>query len=96
MKTTVIGAYPKPNYLKITDWFNATGGTDTANPTKLYASGGGARVPLLQFISNLLKIPIENSSMKDSTAFGLYKLLNPNYNYPNIKSNQIFFPSKIA
>ena len=36
MLTTVIGAYPKPDYLKITDWFNATGGTDTANPTKLY------------------------------------------------------------
>ena len=25
MLTTVIGAYPKPNYLKITDWFNAKG-----------------------------------------------------------------------
>ena len=36
MITTVIGAYPKPNYLKITDWFNAQGGTDTANPTKYY------------------------------------------------------------
>ena len=36
MITTVIGAYPKPNYLKITDWFNAQGGTDTANPTKFY------------------------------------------------------------
>ena len=36
MLTTVIGAYPKPDYLKITDWFNAIGGTDTANPTKLY------------------------------------------------------------
>ena len=36
MLTTVIGAYPKPNYLKITDWFNAEGGTDTANPTELY------------------------------------------------------------
>ena len=36
MLTTVIGAYPKPDYLKITDWFNAAGGTDTANPTKLY------------------------------------------------------------
>ena len=36
MKTTVIGAYPKPNYLKITDWFNAKDGTDTANPTQLY------------------------------------------------------------
>ncbi len=36
MLTTVIGAYPKPNYIKITDWFNATGGTDTEYPTKFY------------------------------------------------------------
>ena len=36
MITTVIGAYPKPKYLKITDWFNAQGGTDTKNPTKYY------------------------------------------------------------
>ena len=36
MLTPVIGAYPKPEYLKITDWFNAKGGTDTANPTELY------------------------------------------------------------
>ena len=36
MITTVIGAFPKPNFLKITDWFNAKGGTDTANPTKYY------------------------------------------------------------
>ena len=36
MLTTVIGAYPKPDYIKITDWFNATGGTDTEYPTKFY------------------------------------------------------------
>ena len=36
MITTVIGSYPKPDYLKITDWFNAAGGTDTENPTKYY------------------------------------------------------------
>jgi len=36
MLTTVIGAYPKPLYLKLTDWFNAKGGTDTSSPTKLY------------------------------------------------------------
>ena len=36
MITTVIGAYPKPSYLKITDWFNADGGTDTSNPTSKY------------------------------------------------------------
>ena len=27
MLTTVIGAFPKPSFLKITDWFNASGGT---------------------------------------------------------------------
>ena len=36
MLTTVIGAYPKPSFLKLTDWFNAKDGTDTANPTELY------------------------------------------------------------
>ena len=36
MLTTVIGAFPKPSFLKITDWFNTSGGTDTANPTKFY------------------------------------------------------------
>ena len=36
MLTTVIGAFPKPSFLKVTDWFNASGGTDTANPTKFY------------------------------------------------------------
>ena len=36
MLTTVIGAYPKPKYLKITDWFSASGGTDTEYPTKFY------------------------------------------------------------
>ena len=36
MLTTVIGAYPKPKYLKLPDWFNADGGTDTQHPTKDY------------------------------------------------------------
>jgi len=36
MLTTVIGAYPKPSYLKLPDWFNADGGTDTEYPTKDY------------------------------------------------------------
>tara|TARA_B100000686_G_scaffold192700_1_gene199396 strand:+ start:5860 stop:6942 length:1083 start_codon:yes stop_codon:yes gene_type:complete len=37
MLTTVIGAYPKPEYLNITDWFRAKGGTDTEYPTKFYS-----------------------------------------------------------
>ena len=36
MLSTVIGSFPKPSYLNITDWFKADAGTDTAYPTKLY------------------------------------------------------------
>ena len=31
--TTCIGAYPKPDYVKLPDWFNAAEGCDTADPT---------------------------------------------------------------
>tara|TARA_B100002003_G_scaffold164014_1_gene152249 strand:- start:238 stop:1287 length:1050 start_codon:yes stop_codon:yes gene_type:complete len=34
--TTVIGAYPKPSFLQLPDWFNAEGGTDTLKPTVDY------------------------------------------------------------
>lgn len=34
MLTTVIGAYPKPQYLNIPDWFRSAEGTDNATPTK--------------------------------------------------------------
>jgi 5-methyltetrahydropteroyltriglutamate--homocysteine methyltransferase len=34
--TTTIGAYPKPDYVKITDWFKL--GMDTPDPTKDYAA----------------------------------------------------------
>ena len=36
MITTVIGAFPKPSFLKLPDWFNIEGGTDTKYPTKKY------------------------------------------------------------
>ena len=36
MLTTVIGAYPKPSFLQLPDWFNAEGGTDTLKPTVDY------------------------------------------------------------
>ena len=36
MITTVIGAYPKPSFLQLPDWFNADGGTDTNHPTENY------------------------------------------------------------
>ena len=36
MITTVIGAYPKPSFLELPDWFNTEGGTDTEKPTIFY------------------------------------------------------------
>ena len=36
--TTTIGAYPKPDYVPISDWFTAADGTDTAEPTEAYAA----------------------------------------------------------
>ncbi len=32
--TTTIGAYPKPDYVKLPDWFNTPDGPDTSNPTE--------------------------------------------------------------
>ena len=55
MLTTVIGAYPKPNYLKITDWFNASGGTDTEYPTKFYE--GEIKKWAIMLKSYLIKLP---------------------------------------
>ena len=36
IKTTCIGAYPKPDYLKLPDWFNHPAGPDTSDPTALW------------------------------------------------------------
>ncbi|MEE8366049.1 MAG: 5-methyltetrahydropteroyltriglutamate--homocysteine methyltransferase [Gammaproteobacteria bacterium] len=36
IKTTCIGAYPKPDYVKLPDWFNHPDGPDTADPTALW------------------------------------------------------------
>ena len=33
LKTTCIGAYPKPDFVKLPDWFNIPAGPDTVNPT---------------------------------------------------------------
>ena len=37
LTTTCIGAYPKPDFVKLPDWFNHPEGPDTANPTELWA-----------------------------------------------------------
>ena len=43
--TTCIGAYPKPGYVKLPDWFNIPAGPDTANPTKGWAQALKAMGP---------------------------------------------------
>ena len=35
--TTCIGAYPKPEYVRLPDWFNSADGPDMADPTKMWA-----------------------------------------------------------
>lgn len=34
IQTTCIGAYPKPDFVKLPDWFNLPAGPDTADPTR--------------------------------------------------------------
>jgi 5-methyltetrahydropteroyltriglutamate--homocysteine methyltransferase len=38
LQTTTIGAFPKPVYVPITDWFQGEEGPDTVNPTEGYAA----------------------------------------------------------
>ncbi len=38
LKTTTIGAFPKPDYVPITDWFQGPEGPDTVDPTAGYAA----------------------------------------------------------
>ncbi len=40
--TTCIGAYPKPSFLELPDWFNIPAGPDTANPTKSWLAAMAA------------------------------------------------------
>ena len=35
IKTTCIGAYPKPGFVALPDWFTTSAGTDTSDPTKM-------------------------------------------------------------
>lgn len=66
-----------------------------SKPNILTAAGGGARNPLLQFIADLTGLPVGHSAMKDRTAYGVYKLLNPNYQSDASKNmDQIFSPEQ--
>jgi 5-methyltetrahydropteroyltriglutamate--homocysteine methyltransferase len=42
LKTTCIGAYPKPDYVRLPDWFNIAAGPDTVDPTRQWAAAMAA------------------------------------------------------
>ena len=44
-------------------------------PDHIFASGGGGRPPLFQFIADLIRIPVIQGTMKDRTALGVHALL---------------------
>jgi glycerol kinase len=57
------------------------------------ASGGGAKKPLLQFISDITGKSIGHSSMKDRTAYGVYKILSGNeFQEDKFESDHILRP----
>ena len=50
LRTTTIGAFPKPDYLSLPDWFNDPEGTNSTSPTSRWASAMdslGAELPAL-------------------------------------------------
>jgi len=63
------------------------------------ASGGGARKPLLQFISDITGNSIGHSSMKDRTAYGVFNLLKKaageSIAEEMVECDQIFTPKMI-
>ncbi len=45
ISTTCIGAYPKPDYVRLPDWFNIPAGPDTSDPTLLWEAALQAMGP---------------------------------------------------
>jgi len=48
---------------------------DGLDITSVQSAGGGARKPLLQFIADLLDVPVKRPKLKDKTALGVFRLL---------------------
>ncbi len=42
IRTTCIGAYPKPEFVKLPDWFTVAEGPDTADPTQSWSAAMAA------------------------------------------------------
>jgi 5-methyltetrahydropteroyltriglutamate--homocysteine methyltransferase len=45
IQTTCVGAYPKPDFVQLPDWFNVAAGPDTADPTMGWATALAALGP---------------------------------------------------
>ncbi len=62
----------------------------------VHMGGGGAREPLLQFIADILNVPVIMSSEKDKTARGIFRLLFKNHfrEFPKIglSGQKEYFP----
>ena len=63
--TTTIGAYPKPEYIELPDWFGAAAGPDTEAPTENWAGalarmGDDAEEILVLFVGAYL-IPMDKA-----------------------------------
>jgi len=67
MLTTCIGAYPKPDFLQLPDWFNLPDGPDSANPTESWeaalAALGGQSDAMIRCASEQV--------MRDQTEAGI-------------------------
>ena len=64
-------------------------------PNMLTAAGGSARPSLLQFIANVTGMRIGYSSIKDRTAFGVFRILNDGYMGENSNwVDTVFYPEQ--
>ncbi len=51
IKTTCIGACPKPSFVNLPDWFNAAESTVTSEPTKHWAEAIAQMAPMQRNIT---------------------------------------------
>ena len=97
-QSTIVRAGMESIGLLVNDILECLAPVMKSKPGLLTAAGGGARAPLLQFIADLTGIPVGHSAMKDRTAYGVYRLLNPDYESDSSKSIDLIFspnPSEI-
>ena len=79
LMTTTIGAYPKPDYVTVPDWFTVTDGPDSANPTGDWAEAvaelgdraqaifeRGARAAVIDQVEAGIDIPSEGEIPREN------------------------------